>query len=188
MVMRFLAKLLLLVTLTRHGMPFAIIDVCTRVRGGASVAQTMTTGNQTSVSMSVNIGHPSIPDPSEVCEDQKYSNINSLTSDQRKGPLKVLFLSADTGGGHRASAESLAKQFLLHYPGSSYDLLDVWTPCGVLPYRGLVNFYKHLYENPCSRVSHVLLTSSQQVGQSKPVENIVSRFQYASLGNLDRYP
>jgi hypothetical protein len=29
---------------------------------------------------------------------------------QNRGPLKVLFLSADTGGGHRASAESLAAQ------------------------------------------------------------------------------
>lgn len=29
---------------------------------------------------------------------------------QNKQPLRVLFLSADTGGGHRASAEALAKQ------------------------------------------------------------------------------
>lgn len=42
----------------------------------------------------------------------------SLTCDnfclyqQKGGPLKVLFLSADTGGGHRASAESLANQVI----------------------------------------------------------------------------
>lgn len=63
-------------------------------------------------------------------------------------PLKVLFLSADTGGGHRASAESLANQFMIHFPGSSYDLLDIWTEDGVWPYRTLVDSYKHLSANP----------------------------------------
>ncbi|KAL7581226.1 hypothetical protein ACA910_006006 [Epithemia clementina (nom. ined.)] len=67
---------------------------------------------------------------------------------QRK-PMKVLFLSADTGGGHRASAESLAKQFLLHYPGSTYDLLDIWTDKSIAwPYRSIVNAYKHLSAHP----------------------------------------
>ena len=60
----------------------------------------------------------------------------------------MLFLSSDTGGGHRASAESLAKQFLLHYPGSTYDLVDVWTLDGGLPYRTLVSSYKHLSAHP----------------------------------------
>jgi hypothetical protein len=36
------------------------------------------------------------------------NNVDALTPDKKK--LKVLFLSADTGGGHRASAESLANQ------------------------------------------------------------------------------
>ncbi len=62
--------------------------------------------------------------------------------------MKVLFLSADTGGGHRASAEALAKQFQLHYPGSTYDLLDVWTLDGVYPYKTLVKSYKHLSAHP----------------------------------------
>jgi len=65
-----------------------------------------------------------------------------------RGPLKVLFLSSDTGGGHRASAESLAKQFEMHFPGSTYDLLDVWTKDGCLPYRTLVDTYKHLSAHP----------------------------------------
>ena len=30
--------------------------------------------------------------------------------ERKKGPLKILFLSSDTGGGHRASAEALANQ------------------------------------------------------------------------------
>jgi len=67
---------------------------------------------------------------------------------QNRGPLKVLFLSADTGGGHRASAESLANQFLIHFPGSTYDLLDVWSEDGTLPYRTLVDSYKHLSAHP----------------------------------------
>jgi 1,2-diacylglycerol 3-beta-galactosyltransferase len=60
----------------------------------------------------------------------------------------VLFLSADTGGGHRASAESLAKQFLLQYPGSTYEILDVWTTDGVYPYKTLVKSYVHLSAHP----------------------------------------
>lgn len=41
--------------------------------------------------------------------DRQYVSIDEDNSTQR-GPLRVLFLSADTGGGHRASAEALAKQ------------------------------------------------------------------------------
>lgn len=62
--------------------------------------------------------------------------------------MKVLFLSADTGGGHRASAEALGKQFILQYPGSSYELADLWTDHGVLPYRTLVNTYKRMSARP----------------------------------------
>jgi 1,2-diacylglycerol 3-beta-galactosyltransferase len=62
--------------------------------------------------------------------------------------LRILFLSSDTGGGHRASAESLAKQFQKHYPGSTYDLLDIWSSDGVWPYRTLVDSYKHLSAHP----------------------------------------
>lgn len=46
---------------------------------------------------------------------------------KNNGPLKILFLSSDTGGGHRASAEALANQFQRLYPGTTYDLFDVWT-------------------------------------------------------------
>jgi len=53
-------------------------------------------------------------------EDENNEDV--LKSTKRK--LKVLFLSADTGGGHRASAESLANQFLKHHPGTEYIL---WT-------------------------------------------------------------
>mmetsp|Transcript_8086 Transcript_8086/g.7917 ORF Transcript_8086/g.7917 Transcript_8086/m.7917 type:complete len:576 (+) Transcript_8086:73-1800(+) len=63
-------------------------------------------------------------------------------------PMHILFLSADTGGGHRASAEALAKQFLIQYPGSTYKLVDIWTDHGCLPYRTLVNTYKRMSSNP----------------------------------------
>jgi len=63
-------------------------------------------------------------------------------------PLKVLFLSSDTGGGHRASSESLAAQFQLLYPGTTYDLLDVQAKDGVPPYNKLVESYKHLSAHP----------------------------------------
>lgn len=59
-----------------------------------------------------------------------------------------MFLSADTGGGHRASAESLAKQFELYYPGSQIELLDIWTTDGCYPYKTLVPSYKHLSAHP----------------------------------------
>eukprot|EP00546_Thalassionema_frauenfeldii_P009751 CAMPEP_0178914470 /NCGR_PEP_ID=MMETSP0786-20121207/11444_1 /TAXON_ID=186022 /ORGANISM="Thalassionema frauenfeldii, Strain CCMP 1798" /LENGTH=519 /DNA_ID=CAMNT_0020587383 /DNA_START=107 /DNA_END=1666 /DNA_ORIENTATION=+ len=65
-----------------------------------------------------------------------------------KRPLRILFLSSDTGGGHRASAEALAKQFQIQFPGSTYDLLDVWTLDGVYPYKTLVKSYKHLSAHP----------------------------------------
>ena len=66
---------------------------------------------------------------------------------QQRG-LKVLFLSSDTGGGHRASAESLGKQFQLLFPGTTYDLLDVVEKDGVPPYNSLVRYYKHLSGHP----------------------------------------
>lgn len=93
---------------------------------------------------------------SEIKPDQASLNASSAVSQTmllsdpslNRGPLKVLFLSSDTGGGHRASAMSLAKQFEIHFPGSTYDLVDVWTLDGVLPYRTLVNTYKHLSAHP----------------------------------------
>ncbi len=62
--------------------------------------------------------------------------------------LKVLFLSSDTGGGHRASAESLANQFKILFPGSTYDLLDVVAKDNVPPFNKLVESYKHLSAHP----------------------------------------
>jgi len=82
---------------------------------------------------------PSIPVP-------RGGNLDDET--KKGGPLKILFMSADTGGGHRASAESLANQFMRYYPGSEYDLIDVWTPTNVFPFQTLVPAYKRMSANP----------------------------------------
>mmetsp|Transcript_50360 Transcript_50360/g.56188 ORF Transcript_50360/g.56188 Transcript_50360/m.56188 type:complete len:675 (+) Transcript_50360:112-2136(+) len=70
------------------------------------------------------------------------------SSEVSSGGLKVLFLSSDTGGGHRASAESLATQFELLFEGSSYDLLDLATEAYLPPYNKIVSHYKHLSAHP----------------------------------------
>ena len=81
---------------------------------------------------------PESPPPDANHHKQK-NNLNAL---------KILFLSSDTGGGHRASAESLANQFQLLFPGSSYELLDIVEKDGVPPYNSLVSYYKHLSARP----------------------------------------
>lgn len=95
----------------------------------------------------------SIPTATSLAASKTFSDEIVKLGDvdtNNRGPLKVLFLSADTGGGHRASAESLAAQFLTHFPGSTYDLLDVWTADGVFPWDSLVDSYTHLSANPRS--------------------------------------
>mmetsp|Transcript_1258 Transcript_1258/g.1915 ORF Transcript_1258/g.1915 Transcript_1258/m.1915 type:complete len:571 (+) Transcript_1258:129-1841(+) len=62
---------------------------------------------------------------------------------QNKTGMKILFLSSDTGGGHRASCESLAKQFQLLFPGSSYVLQDA-----IDGYFPMPKTYKHLSAHP----------------------------------------
>jgi UDP-N-acetylglucosamine:LPS N-acetylglucosamine transferase len=62
--------------------------------------------------------------------------------------IKVLFLSSDTGGGHRASAQSLARQFELLFPGSTYSVVDLATEAYLPPYNSIVSYYKHLSAHP----------------------------------------
>jgi len=85
--------------------------------------------------------------------EEEMSEVAAATDDKshhvsdRTG-IKILFLSSDTGGGHRASAESLAKQFEILFPGSTYELLDIVEKDGVPPYSNLVSAYKHLSAHP----------------------------------------
>jgi 1,2-diacylglycerol 3-beta-galactosyltransferase len=129
-------------------------------RGGSNTSFRQISGppsaTSTSVSAPADDGAEEIAN--NICTDETPSRpiplqatneaVTSAKMPKNQGALKVLFLSADTGGGHRASAESLAKQFLIHYPGSTYDLLDVWTEDGVYPYKTLVESYKHLSAHP----------------------------------------
>ena len=62
--------------------------------------------------------------------------------------LKILFLSSDTGGGHRASATSLAQQFQNLFPGSVFELCDIVQLDAPPPYNSLVRTYKHLSAHP----------------------------------------
>ncbi|CAJ1962354.1 unnamed protein product [Cylindrotheca closterium] len=91
--------------------------------------------------------------------------------------LKVLFLSSDTGGGHRASAESLAKQFELLYPGSTYELLDLATELYPPPYSHIVSNYKHLSKNPSQWKVLYRVTNSRMLERSI----VDSSIKYVSL-------
>lgn len=106
--------------------------------------------NEAKENVSVNEGTtaattPAIASGTTTVEDPSANSSNS--SIPHRG-LKILFLSSDTGGGHRASAESLGKQFEILFPGSTYDLLDVVEKDGVPPYNSLVSYYKHLSAHP----------------------------------------
>ena len=72
-----------------------------------------------------------------------------IPTPRKKGPLKILFLSSDTGGGHRASAEALANQFQRLFPGTTYDLMDVWTDVdSSWPYHTIKDTYKSFSATP----------------------------------------
>eukprot|EP00587_Corethron_hystrix_P002086 CAMPEP_0113309152 /NCGR_PEP_ID=MMETSP0010_2-20120614/7311_1 /TAXON_ID=216773 ORGANISM="Corethron hystrix, Strain 308" /NCGR_SAMPLE_ID=MMETSP0010_2 /ASSEMBLY_ACC=CAM_ASM_000155 /LENGTH=638 /DNA_ID=CAMNT_0000164349 /DNA_START=60 /DNA_END=1976 /DNA_ORIENTATION=- /assembly_acc=CAM_ASM_000155 len=83
----------------------------------------------------------------EAVDDER----NPPSKEKHKGPrekgLKIIFLSSDTGGGHRASSESLAKQFQIYFPGSTYEIIDVLAD-SCFPYNASIPAYKHLSQNP----------------------------------------
>ena len=80
---------------------------------------------------------------------EQHHHHNNMSAPPKKGPLKILFLSSDTGGGHRASAEALANQFQRLYPGTNYDLLDIWSDIdSSWPYNSIKDAYKSLSSSP----------------------------------------
>jgi UDP-N-acetylglucosamine:LPS N-acetylglucosamine transferase len=113
---------------------------------------TIITG-QESVEATISSGESGTPPQNTAIDsgtspvDASFSSLPQDETSKLKG-LKVLFLSSDTGGGHRASAESLARQFELLFPGSSYDLLDLATEAYLPPYNSIVPYYKHLSAHP----------------------------------------
>ena len=87
-----------------------------------------------------NVDLPNAVEPSDVHPIMTETHPN-------KG-IRVLFLSSDTGGGHRASAQSLAGQFEILFPGSTYSLVDLATEAYLPPYNSIVSYYKHLSSHP----------------------------------------
>lgn len=84
----------------------------------------------------------------EVTTETEVADTLEALQQQSKRPLKILFLSSDTGGGHRASAEALANQFQRLYPGTTYDLLDIWDDSPYWPYYTIKDTYKSFSSTP----------------------------------------
>jgi UDP-N-acetylglucosamine:LPS N-acetylglucosamine transferase len=84
----------------------------------------------------------------DECDRQSVQRRKQQQENEPKKGLKVVFLSSDTGGGHRASAESLGRQFQILFPGSTYELLDMVEKDGGPPRSSIVTAYKHLSNRP----------------------------------------
>lgn len=83
-----------------------------------------------------------------AANEEEFTPLRIEDPDNHPRALKILFLSSDTGGGHRASATSLAQQFQNLFPGSSYALCDIVQLDAPPPYNYLVKSYKHLSAHP----------------------------------------
>lgn len=92
-----------------------------RPLGTTETASTSTKGTSSPLSVATN----EQKNAEEAVDEETITSSDSKGNQRR--PLKILFLSSDTGGGHRASAEALANQFQRLFPGTTYDLLDIWT-------------------------------------------------------------
>ncbi|CAJ1964825.1 unnamed protein product [Cylindrotheca closterium] len=82
----------------------------------------------------------------KVVEEATHAIAGGDNDDSR--PLRILFLSDETGGGHRASAEALGKQFMIQYPGSTVEICNLWTEAGDRVFNSLVKSYKHMSASP----------------------------------------
>lgn len=90
----------------------------------------------------------SIPSLSTTSTTRRHTTGHNNNKSSKQQTYQVLFLSADTGGGHRASAESLGKQIQLQYPGSSYQLLDTFQSEQIPIYKTLCDNYGDMTKNP----------------------------------------
>jgi UDP-N-acetylglucosamine:LPS N-acetylglucosamine transferase len=101
--------------------------------------------------------------------------------------LRILFLFSDTGGGHRASAEALARQFETLFPGSTYRLLDVisqenlW-PNTLYPITEAYKFlsanpqeWKFLYDITNSPASEIVIDKASKLFQEKTFRRIIQQ-------------
>ena len=89
------------------------------------------------------------PPSSHGADDEDGGTPKQQRRQPQPRPLRVLFLSSDTGGGHRASAEALAAQFRHHFPGTTHELLDCWTDVeSSWPYNTIRDTYKSFSATP----------------------------------------
>ncbi|KAL7532898.1 hypothetical protein ACHAXR_008050 [Thalassiosira sp. AJA248-18] len=108
--------------------------------------ETPTAGESTTSSLSVATNQQKL---SQSKDETTSSDEQTIPAEQKRGPLKILFLSSDTGGGHRASAEALANQFQRLFPGTTYDLMDVWSDIdSSWPYCTIKDTYKSFSAAP----------------------------------------
>ena len=91
---------------------------------------------------------PPLPSSSSLTLHSSSPDTTNPPSSPPSPPLNVLFMSSDTGGGHRASSMALAKQFSEIDPSINSELYDIWTQHGVRPYKNLVQNYIYLSAHP----------------------------------------
>ncbi|GMH49696.1 hypothetical protein TrVE_jg5223 [Triparma verrucosa] len=98
-----------------------------------------------------NVHGLSVPGPPSTPSPPSQTPITPPTLNP-PSPTKVphiIFLSADTGGGHRASALSLNASLTAHHLSTPFtsEIVNIW-PGGAWPYRDLVEAYVHLSRHP----------------------------------------
>lgn len=120
------------------------------IRGGSVVTLERNNGTLDTFENGTSIIHHAVESDTLDVTDKAVTMEPSVSNSTTLGtkPMKVLFLSADTGGGHRASAQSLMHQFEKYYPGTKFEILDIWTPTNNWPMCTLEQSYKHLSANP----------------------------------------
>ena len=108
--------------------------------------------------------NPPLPNPSQIQPSKTHQQTPTDKSvavipphqtpqpQNPKPPLKVLFLSSDTGGGHRASSTAIATQIQNQNGNPKNTVLlpfyDIWTEHGGFPYNLLVTAYPKLLRYP----------------------------------------
>jgi len=116
---------------------------------GLPVGATEGSAREPGSSLSIATNQQKNAEAAETISESNDESNEQSPAPRKEGPLKILFLSSDTGGGHRASAEALANQFQRHYPGTTYDLLDVWTDTDTnWPYNKIKEVYTSYSATP----------------------------------------
>lgn len=66
------------------------------------------------------------------------------------GPVRILVLMSETGGGHRASSDALETAFNQLYPGrTQITIVDFWAHVAGFPFHNFPRQYTYLAKRPC---------------------------------------